>query len=183
MTALRLDAEAVKDQTLARRLGDHIAVLQRSIDAIVREARRPVRTDLHSVGDFAATVRERTAFWQVLADDQDRPTEIAIPEAALTVPVASATSPTWSLPDRQRLRPHPGADRLRGQPRRGGWRGPSRGLQRRAGTGHPSRWSARVDRARPRHRRRTAVGPEGTWFGPGGESGPAVEVTLPLSAG
>ena len=48
MTALRLDAEAVEDPDLARRLGEHIGVLQRSIDAIVHEARRPVRTDLRA---------------------------------------------------------------------------------------------------------------------------------------
>jgi signal transduction histidine kinase len=88
VTALRLDAEAVENRALARRLGDHIAVLQRSIDAIVHEARRPVRTDLPSVGDFAATVRDRTDFWQVLAEDQDRPTEILIPEGEMPVPVA-----------------------------------------------------------------------------------------------
>jgi signal transduction histidine kinase len=88
VTALRLDAESVENRALARRLSDHIAVLQRSIDAIVHEARRPVRTDLPSIGDFAATVRERTGFWQVLAEDQDRPTEFSIPEGELPVPVA-----------------------------------------------------------------------------------------------
>ena len=35
-----------RDPELAARLREHIAVLQRTIDAIVKEARRPVRTDL-----------------------------------------------------------------------------------------------------------------------------------------
>ena len=47
-----------------------------------------MRTDLPAGRDFAATVRERTDFWQVLAEDQGRPTEISIPEGALPVPVA-----------------------------------------------------------------------------------------------
>ena len=88
VTALRLDAEAVPDRALSRRLADHIAVLQRSIDAIVREARRPVRTDLPAVGDLAETVRERTSFWEVLAEDQERPTEFSVPDGEITVPVA-----------------------------------------------------------------------------------------------
>jgi len=49
VTALRLDVEAVEDTELASRLQNHIAGLQRTIDAIVREARRPVRTDLAAV--------------------------------------------------------------------------------------------------------------------------------------
>ena len=107
VTALRLDAEAVDNRALARRLSDHIAVLQRSIDAIVREARRPVRTDLPEVGDFAATVRERTDFWQVLAEDQDRPTEISIPEGELTGAGGSrGPRHPGRLLDRQHLRAH-----------------------------------------------------------------------------
>ena len=46
VTALRLDAEAVAELEVAERLQQHIGVLQRSIDAIVREARRQVRSDL-----------------------------------------------------------------------------------------------------------------------------------------
>ncbi|HET8959071.1 HAMP domain-containing sensor histidine kinase [Nocardioides sp.] len=184
VTALRLDAEAVKDQALARRLGDHIAVLQRSIDAIVREARRPVRTDLRSVGDFSATVRDRTAFWQVLADDQDRPTEIAIPEAALTVPVAPddladlvdclidnvfAHTPEQTA-FAVRLAEEDGEVRLvvsddgPGPATRAGDRLGSTGLG--------------LDIAR-----RTAVGAGGDLkFGPGEAGGTTVEVTLPLAA-
>ncbi|MGK2875545.1 MAG: HAMP domain-containing protein, partial [Nocardioides sp.] len=73
VTALRLDAEAVADPDLAERLQQHIAVLQRSIDAIVKEARRPVRTDLSVASDAVATVRERLTFWEALAEDQRRP--------------------------------------------------------------------------------------------------------------
>jgi signal transduction histidine kinase len=88
VTALRLDAEAVEDPALADRLQEHIAALQRSIDAIVKEARRPVRTDLPAVSDATAAVRERVAFWGALAEDQDRPMGVALAPGRLLVPVA-----------------------------------------------------------------------------------------------
>jgi signal transduction histidine kinase len=185
VTALRLDAEAVENRTLARRLGDHIAVLQRSIDAIVREARRPVRTDLAAVGDLAATVRERTDFWQVLAEDQARPTEISIPEGELPVPVPPddladlvdclidnvfAHTPEQT-PFAVSLAEEDGKVRLvvsdngPGPATRAGDRLGSTGLG--------------LDIAR-----RTAVGSGGDLvFGPGQEGGTTVEVTLPLAAG
>jgi signal transduction histidine kinase len=185
VTALRLDAEAVENRALARRLGDHIGVLQRSIDAIVREARRPVRTDLPTVGDFAATVRERTEFWQVLAEDQDRPTEISVPEGELPVPVAPddladlvdclidnvfAHTPEQT-PFAVSLAEEDGTVRLvvsddgPGPATRAGDRLGSTGLG--------------LDIAR-----RTAAGSGGDLkFGPGDEGGTTVEVTLPLAAG
>jgi signal transduction histidine kinase len=185
VTALRLDAEAVENRTLARRLSDHIAVLQRSIDAIVKEARRPVRTDLPEVGDFAATVRERTNFWQVLAEDQARPTKISIPERELTVPVAPEDLATMidclidnvfaHTPEQTAfavsLNEVDGkvtlvvSDDGPGPATRAGDRLGSTGLG--------------LDIVR-----RTATGSGGDLtFGPGHEGGTTVEVTLPLAAG
>lgn len=88
VTALRLDAEGVSDRELAQRLQAHITVLQRTIDAIVKEARRPVRTDLAPICDAAATVRSRVDFWRALADDQDRDLRVLLPEGQLLVPLA-----------------------------------------------------------------------------------------------
>ncbi len=88
VTALRLDAEAVPDPALAERLQQHIAVLQRSIDAIVKEARRPVRTDLQGASDVVATVRERATFWAPLAEDQARPMRVTLPPGPVHVPVS-----------------------------------------------------------------------------------------------
>lgn len=79
VTALRLDAEAIADPELGQRLQEHIGVLQRTIDAIVREARRPVRTDLAPVCDVTSTVAGRLEFWRPLAEDQGRPLEVVLP--------------------------------------------------------------------------------------------------------
>ena len=63
-------------------------MLQRTIDAIVKEARRPVRTDLAPICDAAATVRSRVDFWRALADDQGRDLRVRLPEGQLLVPLA-----------------------------------------------------------------------------------------------
>lgn len=89
VTALRLDAEAVEDPELADRLQDHISVLQRTVDAIVTEARRPVREDLSARSDAATTVATRVAFWQALAEDQGRPLVTELAPAPLPVGLAS----------------------------------------------------------------------------------------------
>ena len=89
VTALRLDAEAVPEPTLAQRLQDHIGVLQRTIDAIVRDVRRPVRTDLPARTDAVDVVRDRTDHWSALAEDQGRATEVALPEEPLPVALAA----------------------------------------------------------------------------------------------
>ncbi|GAA3545041.1 HAMP domain-containing sensor histidine kinase [Nocardioides daeguensis] len=87
VTALRLDAEAVADPALSDRLQEHIGVLQRTIDSIVQEARRPVREDLGPRCDAAAVVTERVGFWRVLAEDQDRTLEVTVPAGNLVVPL------------------------------------------------------------------------------------------------
>lgn len=87
VTALRLDAEAVEDPDVAERLQQHIGHLQRTIDAIVKEARRPVRHDMQSECDAGVVVRDRVAFWAALAEDQDRTLTVDLPEQPLRVPV------------------------------------------------------------------------------------------------
>jgi signal transduction histidine kinase len=79
VTALRLDAEAVEEAELRDRLQVHIAHLQRSIDSIVHDARRPLSQPLQVVTDATAAVRERMHFWSALAEDQGRPLQVGLP--------------------------------------------------------------------------------------------------------
>jgi signal transduction histidine kinase len=85
VTALRLDSEAVDDDELAERLGHHIEQLQRTIDAIVRDARRPLEPTLTSTCDATAVVADRTAFWAALAEDQGRPMTVTLPPQPVVV--------------------------------------------------------------------------------------------------
>jgi len=90
VTALRLDAEALPAGELAHRMQDHIQQLQRTIDAIVRDARRPLHSALTSSCDARAVVEERAAFWSALAEDQGRPVRVDLPDRAVPVGLDAA---------------------------------------------------------------------------------------------
>lgn len=73
LTALRLDTEALAPGEARERLLDDLAVLERTVDFVIAQARRGSSAGLPAARtDFAATVRERVDFWSVLADDQGR---------------------------------------------------------------------------------------------------------------
>lgn len=86
VTALRIDVDRVQDPGLAERLRQHVGVLQRSVDAIVNDARRPVRHDMAGACDAAVVVRTGVDFWSPLAEDQQRPLLVEL--ATGPVPVA-----------------------------------------------------------------------------------------------
>ncbi len=89
VTALRLDAEAVPDAEVAARLTEHVDHLQRTVDAVVADARRPVRSTMGETADAATVLRERAAFWRPLAEDTGRDLRVGAP-AAPTVVAAGA---------------------------------------------------------------------------------------------
>ena len=89
VTALRLDAEAVRQPEVAERLAEHVAALERTVDAIVKDARRPVRATMGARCDATAVVRERTAFWSALAEDQERAVTLVLPAGPLLVPLSA----------------------------------------------------------------------------------------------
>jgi signal transduction histidine kinase len=72
VTALRLDADAVADAALRERLVEHVEHLQRTVDSIVRSARRPVLNPVGRSCDAGQVVRERIRFWSALAADTGR---------------------------------------------------------------------------------------------------------------
>ena len=90
VTALRLDAEAVTEPELAGRLRGHIAHLERTVDAVVKDARRPVRSTVGRSCDAASVVRDRVTFWSALAADQDRSLSVSIPSEATPVAMDAA---------------------------------------------------------------------------------------------
>lgn len=72
LTALRLDAEGVADPEDARRLSEDVDELERAVDAVIRQARRPVRSEIGPLANPVAVARARAAFWAPLAEDQGR---------------------------------------------------------------------------------------------------------------
>ena len=70
MTALRIDAESLQDHVERARMLIDVDALEGTVDEVIVDARRPVRTGLVTC-DAVAVVAERTAFWRPLAEDTD----------------------------------------------------------------------------------------------------------------
>jgi signal transduction histidine kinase len=85
VTALRLDTEFVDDPDVAERLRGHVSQLERTVDAIVHDARRPSRSGQMTAAssDVGKVVGERVSFWSALAEDQGRPLRLALPDPPL----------------------------------------------------------------------------------------------------
>ncbi len=72
LTALRLDAEGVADPEDARRLSEDVDELERAVDAVIRQARRPIRSEIGPLANPVVVARARAEFWAPLAEDQGR---------------------------------------------------------------------------------------------------------------
>jgi len=88
LTALRLQAETVSDRDDLASLVDDIDRLEAAINLMIEEARSPQRTPDQDVeADLGAVVDHRAGFWQVLADEQGRPTSVDVEPGDHIVPV------------------------------------------------------------------------------------------------
>jgi signal transduction histidine kinase len=85
LTALRLDAGSLRDREESDRIGAGVEALERTVDDVIRSARRPMREGVRAQCDAVAVVRERAAFWQVLAEDQDRDLSVDLSPGPLLV--------------------------------------------------------------------------------------------------
>jgi signal transduction histidine kinase len=85
LTALRLDAEALRDPADAERMGAHASTLERMLTAVIRAARRPQREGRMPSCDATAVVGERVAFWSALTEDQERTSTVTLPDKPLVV--------------------------------------------------------------------------------------------------
>ncbi|MCW2500920.1 MAG: two-component sensor histidine kinase, partial [Frankiales bacterium] len=89
LTALRLDSEGLRDPDEAARVAAGVAAVERTVDELIREARRPVREGVAAACDAVAVTRERVAFWAVLAEDQERRFGATLPPGPLPVRVSA----------------------------------------------------------------------------------------------
>jgi signal transduction histidine kinase len=88
LTALRLDAESLRDPADAERVGTHVSALERMLTAVIHAARRPQREGRMPSCDATAVVRERVSFWSALTEDQQRPSSVSLPSAPVVVRAA-----------------------------------------------------------------------------------------------
>ncbi len=79
LTALRLQAETMSNREDVAGLIEDIDRLEAAVDVMIVEARSPQRSGtLDGEVDLGAIVDHRAAFWQVLADEQGRPTSVLV---------------------------------------------------------------------------------------------------------
>jgi signal transduction histidine kinase len=71
LTALRIDAESLRDGAEMERLLADVSAVERTVSGIIREARRP-SGGARALCDAAEVVAGCAAFWWPLAEDQDR---------------------------------------------------------------------------------------------------------------
>ena len=88
LTALRIDAESLSDdeEVLNRVIGD-VDALTRTVNEIIAEARLPAAGGAAATCDATAVVAGRAAYWQALAEDQERWMSVDLPPFALPVRV------------------------------------------------------------------------------------------------
>jgi signal transduction histidine kinase len=72
LTALRIDAESLRDGVEMERMLADVSAVEHTVSGIIREARRPSGAGVRVSCDAAKVIGECAAFWWPLAEDQDR---------------------------------------------------------------------------------------------------------------
>lgn len=88
LTALRLEAESLRDPEESARVAAAADEVARAVTAVIRRARRTGAGPAAVTCDATAVVTDRVAFWSVLAEDTGRDVRQDLP--AGPVPVAAA---------------------------------------------------------------------------------------------
>ncbi|MEV2240753.1 HAMP domain-containing sensor histidine kinase [Micromonospora sp. NPDC049891] len=89
LTALRLEAESLRDPQDAARVIDAVDGLERAVTGLIRQARWRTPTDGAVVADAVATVADRVAFWSVLAEETGRAVDLDLAPGPVPVGIAA----------------------------------------------------------------------------------------------
>ena len=88
LTALRIDAESLRDVDEMTQLTADVDAVERTVNEIIRAARRPTLGGLGALCDASMVISERAAFWQPLAEDQERPMMVEVAAGPVLVNVS-----------------------------------------------------------------------------------------------
>jgi signal transduction histidine kinase len=88
LTALRIDVESLADPQDRARLAADLDAVERTVNDVIREARRPVRDGIEPACDASEVVKDRVQFWSALAEEERRPTHVYIPPSPVAVRVS-----------------------------------------------------------------------------------------------
>jgi signal transduction histidine kinase len=89
LTALRIDAESLRDEEEMARVITGVDDVSRLVNEIIREARRPTEPGGDAGCDVVGVVAARTAFWRPLAEDQYRRMTVILPSLRMPVLVSA----------------------------------------------------------------------------------------------
>jgi len=91
LTALRIDAESLRDSAERERLVIDAGAVERTVSEIIREARRPGQAGGGApvTCDASRVIAERSAFWRPLAEDQDRRMAVEVAAGPMPLPVSA----------------------------------------------------------------------------------------------
>lgn len=84
LTALRLDVESITDDAERARVAAGLETVEAAVSKLIQETRQAPRP-ASKRADLAQAVRERMAFWTVLAKSQHRPVEVCAPTRRVDV--------------------------------------------------------------------------------------------------
>jgi len=88
LTALRIDAESLRNHEEMAQLSADAEAVERTVSEIIRAARRPTGGGAGALCDASLVVTERAAFWRPLAEDQERPMVVEVAPAPVPVGVS-----------------------------------------------------------------------------------------------
>ena len=89
LTALRIDAESLRDVDEMTQLTADVDAVERTVNEIIRAARRPSGGGVGALCDASMVINERAAFWRPLAEDQERPMMVEVAAGPVLVNVSS----------------------------------------------------------------------------------------------
>jgi signal transduction histidine kinase len=89
LTALRLEAESLRDPDESARVAAVADQLARAVTAVIQQTRRADTTPATATCDATVIVAARVAFWAVLAEDTGRPLHQELPSGPAPVDVAA----------------------------------------------------------------------------------------------
>lgn len=87
LTALRVDAESLADAEDRARIAADVDAVERTVNAVIRQARQPARDGVVASCDAAEVVGERVQFWSALADEERRPVGVDLASGPVAVRV------------------------------------------------------------------------------------------------
>jgi len=89
LTALRIDAESLRDIDEMTQVTADVDAVERTVNEIIRAARRPSGGGVGALCDASMVINERAAFWRPLAEDQERPMMVEVAAGPVLVNVSS----------------------------------------------------------------------------------------------